>query len=142
MYRLRHKYQAGTYIELNDGFNSGTNFVAEINPCVITRTIIAAKTNNDEDIENDDQTISTQSSNDWLKIYPTLLPSGNAITIEANEILDNAALQVFDLQSRLVNSYNLNGLKTTIPTENLRAGMYIVKAQDSAHWVTQKIIIQ
>jgi hypothetical protein len=139
-------YKAGTYIELNNGFVSGTNFVAEIDPCVSVISYIAYKTDDTEQDENTLPIAETKSTSNWLKIYPTILPSGNVITIESSSTMEGIELQLYDIQGKHLRSYRFNGFgeatKTTISTTDIPAGFYVFKAQNSNQFFTQKIILQ
>ena len=144
MCRLRHKYQAGTYVELNDGFNSGTDFVAEINPCVSIVTVIAAKTNDDEVTPYNEPTEIQDDVR--LKIYPTILPSGNAVNIIASQTLDNVITTVYDLSGKPVASNKNLELQANSAKEfllpALASGFYLVRVENSNISFIQKIIIQ
>jgi hypothetical protein len=145
---LTVKYQAGSFIELNNGFVSGTDFIAEINPCVISRTTIAAKT--DDTVEFDvTEEFNGQllASNDVeLQIYPTALASGQGCKIVATKSLNNLQVVVFDLNGRPVSTTRIETLHQKTPHEMplpaLSKGIYLVKAQNAVFSFTQKIIIQ
>lgn len=138
------RYKAGTFVELNDGFVSGTDFVAEIDPCVITVTTIAAKTDNEKYEETQNTSILTEGSK--IKIYPTVIGSGNAVNIEVTEALPNLSISIFDLQGNEVQQttlYELNALQPyTLRLRTLSSGLYVVKAYNHSISLTQKIIIQ
>jgi hypothetical protein len=140
---LTIRYYAGSFIELNDGFYSGTDFVAEINPCVITATTIAAKT--DDIIEDPQQTISASMVGS-IKIYPTVLASGNAITIEATEGLQDASVTLYDMQAKAVQYASIPELyahdKYSLPIGFLPSGLYFLRVQNNAILTIQKIIIK
>src|SRR5690606_25102578 len=86
------------------------------------------------------------SSSDWIKVYPTVLPSGNAITIESSKSIDGVELRMYDIQGRHIRSFRLNGFgentKTTIQTTDVPAGMYVLNAQNGSDFFTQKIVLQ
>ncbi|HRN95651.1 MAG TPA: T9SS type A sorting domain-containing protein [Chitinophagales bacterium] len=139
------KYQAGTYIELNPGFISGTDFVAEINPCVSIVTTIAAKTDDEQTYHQEDYATVNITTDDWIKVYPTILPAGNSLTIEANDVIDDVELFMFDLQGKHICLFRLNGFlrgnSVSVPLD-VAKGMYVLKARHNNHSFTQKIIIQ
>jgi hypothetical protein len=142
------RYKAGTYIELNPGFSSGTDFIAEIDPCVSNITIIAAKTD-DEHIDNPEElqeSYNNMSNDNWLKVYPTVLPSGNSIIIESNKKLEKVELKMYDLQSRHVHSFLLNSFpentKFSVRLPDLPSGVYVLKAINAYNLFTQKIVVQ
>jgi hypothetical protein len=142
---LSVKYQANTYIELNPGFSSGTDFVAEINPCVSLISYIAYKTDDTEQDENTLPISETKYSSNWLKIYPTILPTGNSITIQTNEDVNGVELQMYDIQGRHTKSFRLNnfveGSSTTVSID-VPAGVYVIKGYNGKDLFTQKIIVQ
>lgn len=139
------KYQAGTYIELTNGFSSGTDFIGEINPCVSTVYTIAAKTDNEEVYQQKSNEAENLDNTNWLKIYPTVLSSGSNITIEANGAIDDVEVRMLDLQGSHILSFRLNnflkGSSVSIPIR-ASSGMYLLKANDGINSFTQKIIIQ
>ncbi len=136
-------YHAGTFIELNNGFYSGTNFVAEINPCVITRTEIAAKT---EDIIEEPQQNLNNIAPAGIKIYPTIIASDKAITVEVTEAQQELQINVYDLQGKKILQFTLHNLNANEPSSVLlngtAAGFYLVKAEGNTISTTQKIIVK
>ncbi len=142
---LQIKYQAGTYVELNNGFSSGTDFVAEINPCDNTVTIIAAKTDGTTEEESRLSGISAGLTGS-IKIYPTALSSGNALNVESIQPLQNVAVAIYDLQGKIVLGSTIvelnSGEPHSILLSNLPSGFYLVKVWSSTISFTQKIIIK
>ena len=140
------RYKAGTYIELNPGFNSGSDFIAEIDPCVNNVTIIAQKKDDEEISVFEEKSSDEISHTNWLKVYPTILPSGNSITIEAGENINGVDLLMFNIEGKHVRSFRLNGFEPTtkmsVVLENLNTGVYILNAKDSTRNYSQKIVIQ
>jgi len=133
------RYEAGTCIELINGFVSGNNFVADINPCSNAVTIIAAKTDDSEQTNRNN--FEVKPLEDLIKVHPTILSSGNTITIEANDAFQGVELQMFDMQGKQNHSFKLKGSITSIPL-NLISGMYILKAHNGTNFFTKKIVIQ
>jgi len=138
------KYKAGTFVELNDGFISGTNFVAEIDPCVITQTIIAAKT---DDIQDEPrQSNSSLVTNSTIKIYPSILSKGNAINIVTSAATQNLSITIYDLHGKVAQQATIYELyaneQNSLLLNNLSNALYFVKAYNNSISVTQKIIIQ
>jgi hypothetical protein len=136
------RYKAGTFVELNDGFVSGDDFVAEIDPCLITVTTIAAKT---DDILEQPQPNTNTSTVD-IKIYPTIIASGNALTIEVTESLQNVSVTLYDMQTKALQYTNIPELsaynKHAFPISNLPSGLYFVRVQSNTISTTQKIIVR
>lgn len=143
---LSVKYQAGTYIELNPGFSSGTDFLAEINPCVSVVTIIAAKTDDTEQSTIAEPIVESKINGSWLKVYPTILPSGNILNVESSKSIDGLELQLFNIEGKHIRSYKLNGFgestKATLETSDLQTGFYYLHAVNGSDLFTRKIIIQ
>lgn len=143
---LSVKYQAGTYIELNPGFSSGTDFLAEINPCVSVVTIIAAKTDDTEQSTITEPIVESKINGSWLKVYPTILPSGNILNVESSKSIDGLELQLFNIEGKHIRSYKLNGFgestKATLETSDLQTGFYFLHAVNGSDLFTRKIIIQ
>lgn len=144
---LTLRYRAGTYIELNPGFVSGTDFVAEIDPCVQVDIIIAAKTDDTyQDVFENKNVNELQSLGDWIKIYPTLVENGNSLSIESNSFLDSVELKMYDIQGKHIKSFKFNGFanetKASISIENLISGIYFIKAFDGNRIASTKIIVK
>ena len=140
------RYQAGIYIELNSGFSSGNGFVAEIDPCVSNVTIIAAKTDDEYVYQQSEvETFHSEFSNNWIKLYPTILTSGSQLTIEANDDIDGVELQMFDMQGKHMRSFRLNSLlsgNTDSVSLDVPSGMYVLKAIRNSKLFAQKIVVQ
>jgi hypothetical protein len=138
------RYKAGSYIELNNGFVSGTDFVAEIDPCLITRTTIAAKT---DDVETEfphaHYTISTELD---IKIYPTVIASGNAINIEVADEIQDVHIVFYDLQGKSILHVFQKEMhpyqRYSFQLNSFSSGLYIVKSQSQSISHTQKIIVE
>ncbi len=136
-------FKAGRAIYLEPGFQSGTNFIAEINPCVIDRTTIAAKT---DDIVQESAAIETNNKFNSIKIYPTIVPSGNAINIEVADVTEKLQIAIYDLQGKIIlqtTLYNLNAKEpNSILLSGIISGFYLVRAEGGSISFTQKIIVQ
>jgi len=141
------RYKAGTYVELNSGFSSGNDFIAEIDPCIINLTVIAQKTDDyiDEAVEerSDKDLIS---SDEWIKIYPTLIENGNSISIESTSFLDRVELKMYDIQGKHIKSFKFNGFvnekNANVKIDDLNAGIYFIKAFDGKRFSTTKIVVR
>ncbi len=137
-------YHAGSYVELNDGFVSGTDFIAEINRCVITKTEIAAKTDDLQEEQNSNN--NNSQANVSIKIYPTVMASGNAINIETNEAILGASITLYDIQAKAIQYTNLPELnahdKYSLLLGHLPSGLYFVRVQSNSISTTQKIIVK
>ncbi len=76
-----------------------------------------------------------------VKIYPN--PAVNLITVEYNELSQNAIVKVFDLQGKLVLTQDLtegNGV-SNLEIENLFGGMYLIKVVSNEDSITKRILI-
>lgn len=139
------RYKAGTFIELNPGFSSGNDFVAEIDPCVNNITVIAQKTDETEQANGEEKYEELNERTKWIVVYPTLLASGNSLTIETNEDVNGVVLQMYDLQGRHTKSFRLNdfvkGSSTTVPID-VPAGVYIIVGRNVDNFFNQKIVVQ
>ena len=137
------RYKAGTYIEMKDGFISGTDFVAEIDPCVSIVTVLAAKTEDEVEQQQTPSNITSQLSG--IKIYPTAVASGTALNIEVTEPQESLQLEIYDLQgNRFIQSviYNLPANQSSsINLQGLASGFYLVKANGTTISATQKIVV-
>jgi hypothetical protein len=120
--------------------------LAEINPCVSVVTIIAAKTDDTEQSTITEPIVESKINGSWLKVYPTILPSGNILNVESSKSIDGLEIQLYNIDGRHVRSYRLNGFgettKTTLETADLPAGFYVLHAQDGSNLFTQKIVLQ
>jgi len=138
------RYNAGTYVELNDGFVSGNDFIAQIDPCVIIRTTIAPKTDETE-LEQNQPTESSEVSM-VVKIYPTVTASGNTINIEANQDVTEVLVTLYDIHTRVAYQVDLAELnaneRQSILMPKLSSGLYFAKVEGHDFSFTQKIIVQ
>lgn len=139
------RYKAGTYIELNPGFSSGNDFIAEIDPCVNNITVIAQKTDDTEQSEGAEKYEELSDASNWIVIYPTILPSGNSLTIKTNEDINGLDLQMYDIHGRHTKTFRLNdfvkGSSTTVPID-VPAGVYIIVGRNGQNFLNQKIVVQ
>jgi len=67
----------------------------------------------------------SQNSNKRVVLFPN--PANEMLTIEFNSEVNDAQIQLFNLQGQLLQSFNINGSKLTLETESLAAGQYLVK---------------
>ncbi len=65
-----------------------------------------------------------------INIYPN--PANSSFVINSQQSMNNALINLYNLQGQLVQSYpNLSGTSLIIPRNNLPAGVYLLKIQDS-----------
>lgn len=84
-----------------------------------------------------DNTDITEILQSQIKLYPN--PAEDVIQIESPQEID--AIQIYDLQGRLVKSEELNG-RTSLNVSDLDAGLYIIEIQmNNKALAQQKILI-
>ncbi len=64
-----------------------------------------------------------------LKLYPSVVPGGTAINITAGNSTNKMNSVVFDIQGKVVRSFNFSG-STILNTIGLKAGMYRIRSVD------------
>jgi hypothetical protein len=74
-----------------------------------------------------------------LKIYPN--PTQNIVNIDLQD-LDNASVEVYDINGRQLFTQKLNNTTTAINIENLASGVYLFKVSSSQGTATIKVVKQ
>jgi hypothetical protein len=69
-----------------------------------------------------------------VSIFPTLVNSGETITIGANGLVD---AEIFDLNGQLLQSSATNQISTT----GLAKGIYLIKLETQTFFTTQRIVV-
>ena len=64
-----------------------------------------------------------------LKLYPSIVPGGTTIKIIAGNSVNKMNAVVFDMQGKVVRSFNFTG-STSFNTTGLKAGMYRIRSVD------------
>ena len=128
------RYEAGVSITLNNGFVSGTDFIAEIKPCYSKVTTIAAKTEDIQYAKDIDYKNNINVAVDWMKIYPTITASGNAVQVVSYSYETDLTTAIFDLQGKQVGFYPI---KELLPNEayalnlpTLAKGYYLIQVKN------------
>lgn len=70
--------------------------------------------------------ISEQFANN-LKVYPNIIKAGTPINIDIASGEYNASLVVMDMRGRMIQTMRLNGQNSTIETDQLVPGMYLIQ---------------
>jgi hypothetical protein len=66
-----------------------------------------------------------QSIDNNFVLYPN--PANEMLTIDFDSMLNDAQIQLFNLQGQLVQSFNMSGSKIMFETGSLAEGQYLVK---------------
>lgn len=72
-----------------------------------------------------------------VSIYPT--PANDQLTIEFSRFTQAETLTIFDITGKLVKSFSIQDLTTTVSISDLTSGVYIAQLETSGY--TQKLII-
>ncbi|MCX6190535.1 MAG: peptide-N-glycosidase F-related protein [Bacteroidetes bacterium] len=75
-----------------------------------------------------------------MSIYPN--PSSKNITVQLNDIDENATLSVLDITGKSVYEVLLNHSETAVDIKNLSHGIYLVKVISNGRLYTEKVIIE
>ena len=76
-----------------------------------------------------------------VKIYPN--PASNFITVEYEDLAENAAVEMFDAQGKRVMRRQLDkgGFASTLDVQNLLGGLYMVRVTSDNNTITKRIFI-
>lgn len=140
------------YYKFNQGFDAGDNAgVTTLNATTgsngtLTNFALSSATSNwlagsPVTTGNTCTTLSTVgfNVNSNFKIYPN--PTQNEVTIEINN-LNEAKLEVFDINGRLLQKQTLNTAQNKVNVNDLPAGMYLFKVTSVEGTATQKVVKQ
>lgn len=130
-------YTAGTEITLNDGFVSGTDFVASIQTpsCTTAYTAIAKHDPNDIEYIGNNTELNTKPI---ISVYPTMLDAANTIAIKSSATDRNTYyVSLYDINGKAILS-NQQLVLTDVPTYitapyNLSSGMYLLNIVDDEY---------
>jgi hypothetical protein len=76
-----------------------------------------------------------------IAIYPN--PAAHQITIDANGIVGDAVVTIYDLQGKLLLNKHIDASKSiTVDVSNLASGLYMVKVSSTSGDSFQKLIIE
>lgn len=85
---------------------------------------------------------TSQNNKNQFSIFPNPSKGNFSITFQ-NQLIQNYQLEVYDLLGKKVLTQNLNDSQTTIETNNLSKGLYIVKITTTANTsFNAKIIVE
>jgi len=86
-------------------------------------------------------TATEELKDEDVRIYPN--PAVNFITLEYNDLSDNATVSVFDVQGKMVITQNLinNAGSSNIDVQNLLGGIYMVRVTSEESSITKRILI-
>lgn len=74
-------------------------------------------------------------------VYPN--PNNGSFIFNTEDLLENATLQIFDIQGRKVHSQKVTNTETVVAVSNLAKGMYLVKlSSENTTVYSTKIIIE
>ena len=71
-----------------------------------------------------------------VTIFPQ--PAGTFFTIDAPAKLRGTTVQLLDLTGRMLRNISLNGARTQVPTEGLKAGVYVLRTSAG----TQRVLVR
>lgn len=82
---------------------------------------------------------------DWARVYPSPVRRGDVMTIIAFDIQDKFAVQLFDIQGKLLlqdaQEHVIGKGKMELPTATLALGSYLLRVSRDDESFTQKIIV-
>lgn len=136
------RFKAGQEVILENGFDSGNDFIASIEPCEPIVTPLAkteSSTNNNETIEESKETSLTNS----ISAYPTINVD-NYLIIES-EGIQNLNYSLFSLAGKLVlaDSYVVlsnSKYSKRVELPSLSQGIYLLQINNGTEYKTIKIL--
>ncbi len=136
-------FTAGSFIELLPGFvaNSGSNFVAQIGPC-IGRVIPPANKND----ESESEELTSQTLDTYFNVYPN--PNNGKFVVELNAGAEGEVnYKVLNISGQVLKSWfkNYNDQQSTkeqIELYGLSAGLYLISVEKEGVKHYQKIVIE
>lgn len=137
------KYEAGMSITLNDGFNSGSDFIAEIKSCQSRVTTIAAKTD-ENNISRQDRQENIDAIGNKLKIYPNPNSPNSVAYIEGLSTDEPTKITISDISGKLLLDVmsNTEDIIQQVRLPDLSHGIYFVKISYQNFCSTYKLVIQ
>ncbi len=74
-----------------------------------------------------------------LQMFP--VPADNILTIKLNGFNKPAFIKIYDITGRLVNETFMNTDEIALSIQNLKPGLYFVKASDDSKTISKKLVI-
>jgi len=84
---------------------------------------------------------SIETGDDLLNTDISIVVGPEHLRVGTSSIFDHGDLRLFDLNGRLIESLNIEGLYTDISTSSLSAGSYVLVARKEHHTESKKVII-
>lgn len=130
-------------IILENGFSSGTNFIAEIFPCDFEYFAVINKTDGREEVYNEN--IISNNDKSLNKVYPTINKANGIVNIDFYTIEVINKIELYNMQGQLIlNKINVGVNNTEIKLPDLiNKGIYILKViGDNKQVETFKIFVE
>lgn len=138
------RYEAGNYIDLGNGFVSGTDFVAEIKPCEDDVTIIAAKTENEISHHRGDMHKAV-GGNTLIKVYPNPVESISDVYILSSHDIRAATITLYSIEGKRIAGNQLSliaaNTSTSFNIPELTAGLYFIEVSGIDYSSLHKIFV-
>lgn len=78
---------------------------------------------------------------DAVRVFPNPVDGGSVMTLEIDESLLGGSAAVMDLSGKVINTYPLNGVITSIETNNLAGGQHFVEVINGERSYKRKFIV-
>lgn len=135
-------YRAGTYIDLNPGFEAsqtGSNdFKAFIHPCSYTGNSPGLRETSDLEYELPDDFEDGEEEFTRLKIFPN--PGSGIFTIQLIE--ENAEVKVFDAMGKEIKSFHQQTLHQVLDLTGYPKGLYLISVTVDEKIILGKVILE
>lgn len=137
------RYQAGSEVILDNGFSSGTDFIAEILPCDFEYYAVLNKTDGKEEVYNENE-ISTYAKS-LNKVYPTVNKANGIVNIDFYTIDVIGEIKLYNMQGQLIlSNANIGTNKAELKLPDIiDKGIYILKVLGENNQIeTFKIFVE
>lgn len=78
---------------------------------------------------------------DAVRVFPNPVDGGSVMTLEIDESLLGGSAAVMDISGKVINTYPLNGVITSIETNNLAGGQHFVEVINGERSYKRKFIV-
>ncbi|MGB1316344.1 MAG: T9SS type A sorting domain-containing protein [Chitinophagales bacterium] len=130
-------FRAGEEVILDNGFDSGNNFIAEIAPCFAKVEEIAAKTNDENNSQETSTSIEIEKS--MLKAYPTVIID-DKLTLESTN-LDTYEYIIYNISGKVIKKkYNVSNSNEEVQLPEINNGIYFLKVNAFNYTRTIKLL--